>query len=206
MIKRAWIESESSQGIQVLFEQIFQLESLDAWMQTVLMSLLVRILDEFSTSSKSSEIGFTWEYHYNCKISFETKFLKRIFFLVLQMLQKLSQAELKVLSSENPLLFRNTITLAERILTWDFTPQKSLQSGSFSTLRDTLFRPGPSWRDVLLNESTIQLFFSVHSFCRGHPEESHKALQCLIELASLSGSIYESFEEECLYSKCMIIG
>eukprot|EP01135_Chromosphaera_perkinsii_P002003 Nk52_evm50s215 gene=Nk52_evmTU50s215 len=202
ILKRGWLDEEKSASMKsVFFEQLFQLLGMDVNMQLIACSLMLRVVEEFSTSSKSSDIGFTWEFHHKCKLSFEQSALKRIYELCLEVLKRFNGAgSLSALGPSELELLSNMSKLADKIVSWDFAVGKSKRSvGSFEPDQDVLLRPGANWREDFLNEERISLFFDLHRKIRNNSTAAHHTLQCLAQLASLTGSVFENEQQEALY-------
>ena len=209
IMKRGWLDEEKSSSMKkVFFEQIMQLLGMEIGMKNIACSLMLRVVEEFSTSSKSSDVGFTWEFHYKCKLNFEQTALKQICDLCLQVLKQFNGAiSLSALAPGEVELLKNMTGLADKIVGWDFAVGKTKRCvGSFEPDQDVLLRPGPNWRDEFLNEERINLFFDIHCKIRADSQVSHYSLQCLAQLASLSGSIFENEGQEALYLSYMTKG
>ena len=67
------------------------------------MRCLTHLLQEFASSSRSSAVGLTWEFHIACKRDFEVKGeLKQVFLITVQLLQPLAAASPEVLCLTRP--------------------------------------------------------------------------------------------------------
>lgn len=74
-------------------------------------------MQEYSTSSKSSDVGLTWEVHFNEKKLFEQTDMKRIFKLCVQVLSELVKRDF----DESVLSFvKHVLPIVEGILIWGF--------------------------------------------------------------------------------------
>ncbi len=85
MLKRGWLEAADPD--HQLLDQARQLLSQHAPMRSVGAALLLAVVEEFATSSRSANVGMSWEFHLACKRTFEAQTLKNIFVLALQNLQ-----------------------------------------------------------------------------------------------------------------------
>lgn len=79
-------------------------------------NLLFAIMQEYSTSSKSSDIGLTWEVHFRVKKQFEND-LKRIFKLCIQMLGELIKKDFEETTLS---LIKHLLPIVEGVLFWGF--------------------------------------------------------------------------------------
>lgn len=70
------------------------------------------------------------------------------------------------------------------------------ESDNSPTLRLTT-----AWRDVILESSVIELFFTLYWKVRSNPQLAHHARNCLVQLASLNGVIMQSNEVKMQYLK-----
>ena len=124
--------------------------------------LLMRsVLSEFSTSSRSSVAGLTWESHFSAKHRFELSSLKPIFMLALQGLHGYSTVEsMEALVAEVGLL-ELLLSAAEQVVQWQFTNYRAHRLlGTFEPVQHSLFKPPQSWADVLTPD-VINLFVAV---------------------------------------------
>jgi len=114
---------ENSHTIQdSLLRDVTQLTTSNNREMQILGCLILKaLLSEFSFLNRSSDIGLTWEFHLRCKKAFEVQALKQVFMLVIQNLQQFSHTQLNLLSRDGTLALVRMLSLAEQILSWDFS-------------------------------------------------------------------------------------
>ncbi|KAI8070967.1 armadillo-type protein [Gongronella butleri] len=161
------------------------------------------LVDQFS-STRASTVGLNWEFHHNARLFFEVEMLQPMFQeTITQMHAQLNQMPASPTIAASPVL-TELLTLAEKILTWDFETVKNQPSlpGSFASDVapddiDTADQGGPSaqrasysvfpptWRAILSNHDVLWLFFAVYERVQDHNVLGHRALQSLVRLAGL---------------------
>ncbi|CAG2254595.1 unnamed protein product [Mytilus edulis] len=91
ILKRGTIDIKGA-SCDSLFQDVTNLvASGNVTMQLVACSMLTALLNEYSSSSRTSSVGFTWEFHAKCKRAFEEKDLKRVFQFALQVMNELER-------------------------------------------------------------------------------------------------------------------
>ncbi|KFM64442.1 Exportin-4, partial [Stegodyphus mimosarum] len=201
MVKRASVE-ENSEIVADFLTEISQLiTSGDSSMQTIGCSILTALLNEFSSSTRASDVGLTWEAHLKAKRKFEKSDLKRLFQFCLQGLSELNKVGSPI-PPETAKLFKKFLIIAEQVLMWNFQfamllPRKLV--GMFESQQSPALRPSAEWHDVFLDPNVVQLFFKLHWQVRDNPDLCHHTLQCFHQLASLNGSVVSKKEDRCLY-------
>ncbi|KAG9349710.1 hypothetical protein JZ751_028158 [Albula glossodonta] len=154
-----------------IFHEVSQLiSSGNPTVQTLACSILTALLSEFSSSSKTSNIGLSMEFHGSCKRLFQEDALRQIFMLTMEVLQEFSRRE--NLSAQMSSVFQRYLALANQ-----------------STHNVTL-KPTESWREALLDTRVMDLFFTVHRKIREDSDMAQDSLQCLAQLASMHGPIF----------------
>ncbi|KAK2533019.1 hypothetical protein Q9966_007890 [Columba livia] len=104
-----------------IFHEVSQLiSSGNPTVQTLACSILTALLSEFSSSSKTSNIGLSMEFHGNCKRIFQEDNLRQIFMLTVEVLQEFSRRE--NLSAQMSSVFQRYLALANQVLSWNFLP------------------------------------------------------------------------------------
>ncbi|ETE73661.1 Exportin-4 [Ophiophagus hannah] len=146
-----------------IFHEVSQLiSSGNPTVQTLACSILTALLSEFSSSSKTSNIGLSMEFHGNCKLIFQEDDLRQIFMLTVEVLQEFSRRE--NLNAQMSSVFQRYLALANQ--------------------------PTESWRETLLDSRVMELFFTVHRKIREDTDMAQDSLQCLAQLASLHGPVF----------------
>ncbi|CAI9742263.1 exportin-4-like isoform X1 [Octopus vulgaris] len=191
ILKRGTID-EKGASRESLFDDVTRLVSSgNVTMQLVACSLLIALLNEYASASRASSVGFTWEFHFKCKRRFEEEDLKRVFLFAIQVLNELEKQP-SPLSREATAVMNRLLSIAEQVLSWEFTPKAFFRRyvGCFESTQNVILRPNDTWRDTLLDGDLMQLLFRVHKKVRHNSEMAHRSMQCLTQLASLSGPIF----------------
>ncbi|GFQ78908.1 exportin-4 [Trichonephila clavata] len=206
MVKRSSVEEGSEIVADFLTEVSRLISSGDAAMQTIGCSILTALLNEFSSSTRASDVGLTWEAHLMAKKKFERTDLKRLFQYCLQGLSELNKVVPPIVQ-DTAKLFKKFLIIAEQVLTWNFQfamllPRKLV--GMFESQQSPALRPNGEWHHVFLDPNVIGLFFKLHWQVRENPDLCHHTLQCFHQLASLNGCIMNKKEDRCSYLRWFI--
>ncbi|CAH1799119.1 unnamed protein product, partial [Owenia fusiformis] len=191
MSKRGALDGEKLNK-DAIFNDVTQLiSSGNLSMQLVACSILTSLLDEFSSTSKSSKIGLTWEFHSKCKRSFEDADLKKVFSFCLQVLHELEKCA-SPLNRDVTYLSIRFLTITEQLLNWQFSSRHPIRNriGSFMIYGSVPFRPLETWQDVILDRGVLDLFFKIHEKVRHNSEMAHHSMQCISQLATLTGAVF----------------
>lgn len=192
-----------------LFQDVTELiGSGNVTMQLVACSMLSALLNEYSSSVRTSSVGFTWDFHIKCKQTFEQNNLKRVFSFSLQVLDEIETAT-DPLSREVTAVLNRVLSIAEQVLSWEFTP-RSIHHRNHSSFtsngQSVSLRPSEAWRDVLLSDATLPLFFRIHKKVRYNTEMAQHSLICLSQLASLNGLIFSDDKARIRYLTMFVDG
>ncbi|XP_006832027.1 PREDICTED: exportin-4 [Chrysochloris asiatica] len=174
-----------------MFHEVSQLiSSGNPTVQTLACSILTALLSEFSSSSKTSNIGLSMEFHGNCKRIFQEEDLRQIFMLTVEVLQEFSRRE--NLNAQLSSVFQRYLALANQVLSWNFLPPNLGRHyiAMFESSQNVMLKPTESWRETLLDSRVMELFFTVHRKIREDSDMAQDSLQCLAQLASLHGPIF----------------
>ncbi|XP_055939615.1 exportin-4-like [Argiope bruennichi] len=206
MVKRSSVEEGSEIVADFLTEVSRLITSGDPTMQTIACSILTALLNEFSSSTRASDVGLTWEAHLMAKKKFERTDLKRLFQFCLQGLSELNKV-VPPIPPDTAKLFKKFLIIAEQVLTWNFQfamllPRKLV--GMFESQQSPALRPNAEWHDVFLDPNVMGLFFKLHWQIRENPDLCHHTLQCFHQLASLNGSVVNKKEDRCSYLRWLI--
>ncbi|XP_041355105.1 exportin-4-like [Gigantopelta aegis] len=191
ILKRSTLDTKGT-TCDSLFQDVTQLiGSGNVTMQLVACSMLTALLNEYSSSSRTSSVGFTWEFHIRCKRAFEEHDLKKVFMFCLQVLHEIDQ-EPNPLTREAIAVLNRVLSIAEQVLCWEFTPKTLVRKhiGSFESNQNITLRPNETWRSTLLDADMLNMFFKIHKKARHNSEMAHHSMQCLSQLASLNGSVF----------------
>lgn len=174
-------------------------------------NLLAAIMQEYATSLKSSDVGLPWEKHFRAKKCFEATDLPRIFRFCVRALTELFQAD-PPYSADVYTLAKHFLSLTETVLTWGYIspllPKRLI--GMFEDMHEAdqapALRVGPAWKDIILEPSLLELFFTTYWKIRDQEALSHHAMNCLVQFATLSGGIIETDNVKSTYITCYIEG
>ncbi|CAG8435067.1 2923_t:CDS:10 [Ambispora gerdemannii] len=216
---------------QAILAQVQELVSSTGYSQQIGIGLANALTDEFSTT-KSSNVGVTWNFHKKSKDFFEASanILLPFFEIVLRVLhQQLQLYTVKENGTEtnshrpdprNDTLLAIAVALAEKILTWDFSNLNDtvlagtfILEGSDTILpEDELFLTAktrafpPQWRNILLNSDVLQMFFTLLKAVQESEMLMHRTRQCLIQLSGLRVEIFENEAQIKEYMSIIIRG
>uniref|UniRef100_A0A3Q4GZX0 Exportin-4 n=1 Tax=Neolamprologus brichardi TaxID=32507 RepID=A0A3Q4GZX0_NEOBR len=173
--------------------------------QTLACSILTALLSEFSSSSKTSSIGLSMEFHGNCKRLFQEDGLRQIFMMTMEVLQEFSRRE--NLNAQMSSVFQRYLALANHsvvllplllflllfMLLLALTGGDSLGRhyiAMFEATQNVTLKPTETWREALLDTRVMDLFFTVHRKIREDSDMAQDSLQCLAQLASMHGPVF----------------
>uniref|UniRef100_A0A3Q1FFE6 Exportin-4 n=1 Tax=Acanthochromis polyacanthus TaxID=80966 RepID=A0A3Q1FFE6_9TELE len=199
IVKRGSLDKSIS--CKSIFHEVGQLiSSGNPTVQTLACSILTALLSEFSSSSKTSSIGLSMEFHGNCKRLFQEEGLRQIFMLTMEVLQEFSRRE--NLNAQMSCVFQRYLALANQVLSWNFLPPNHIL---FATQNVTL-KPAETWREALLDTRIMDLFFTVHRKIREDSDMAQDSLQCLAQLASMHGPIFPDESAQISYLAHLVEG
>ncbi|XP_020912207.1 exportin-4 [Exaiptasia diaphana] len=199
MFKRGSLDGNQQAWMSLFSDLTRLITGNETSMQILGCSILKALLNEFSFINHSSDIGLSWEFHTRCKHTFETKYLKEAFCLVIQVLRCFEAVDGKSMSREQLVALVRFLSLAEQILHWEHTVYNLRNRKNTQINRVILLRPDKSWKNVLFDPQVIGLFFSILSRFQENEELCHHGFQCLIQLASLCGPILNNKTEQTQY-------
>uniref|UniRef100_A0A674PNH5 Exportin-4 n=1 Tax=Takifugu rubripes TaxID=31033 RepID=A0A674PNH5_TAKRU len=169
IVKRGTVDK--SINCKSIFHEVGQLiSSGNPTMQTLACSILTALLTEFSSSSKTSSIGLSMEFHGSCKRLFQEEGLRQIFVLTMEVLQEFTRRE--NLNAQMSSVFQRYLALANH------------------ATQNVMLKPTETWREALLDTRIMDLFFTVHRKIREDSDMAQDSLQCLAQLASMHGPIF----------------
>lgn len=146
MVKRGSVGDLGADRGQILNSVEQLVAGGDSNQQMIGCSVLAAIMQEYSSSVKSSDVGLRWEVHFRVKRQFEGTDLKRIFHFVVTVLRSFVGAgEDKPLNRESCLLLSRLLAIAESVLSWFFVPSTMLPKrliGVFESDQNPSLRPG----------------------------------------------------------------
>ncbi|KAK6640921.1 hypothetical protein RUM44_012619 [Polyplax serrata] len=165
-------------------------------------SLLAALIQEYGITDKSTDIGLTWKANIITKAEFETTDLKRIFQFCCRSLSSVANAE-NTFPQETLSLVKQLLAISESILCWNFTDpfflKKPFVDSLYEMNQNPALRLTATWRDAILETQVVNLFFLVYWKIRSFPQLSHHALTCLVQLATIKGTIFDNKESHVQY-------
>ncbi|KAM4608329.1 LOW QUALITY PROTEIN: exportin-4 [Polymixia lowei] len=190
-----------------IFHEVGQLiSSGNPTVQTLACSILTALLSEFSSSSKTSSIGLSMEFHGSCKRLFQEEDLRQIFVLTMEVLQEFSRRE--NLNAQMSSVFQRYLALANQVLSWNFLPPNLGRHyiAMFEATQNVMLKPTESWREALLDTRVMDLFFTVHRKIREDSDMAQDSLQCLAQLASMHGPVFPDESAQVSYLAHLVEG
>ncbi|XP_060554653.1 exportin-4-like [Ruditapes philippinarum] len=192
ILKRGTLDPKGAR-LDGLFQDVTQLiSSGNVTMQLVACSMLTALLNEYSSSSRTSSVGFTWEFHTKCKRAFEENDLQKVFLFSLQVLNEIEKQP-SPLPRETTAVLNRFLGITEQVLCWEFTPKTNMlrrNVGYFDKDQSVTLKPHDKWRETLLDQTLIQLIFRIHQKARHNSDMATHSIQCLTQLASLNGPVF----------------
>ncbi|XP_013883945.1 exportin-4 [Austrofundulus limnaeus] len=205
IVKRGSLDK--SINCKSIFHEVGQLiSSGNPTVQTLACSILTALLSEFSSSSKTSSIGLSMEFHGNCKRLFQEDGLRQIFLMTMEVLQEFSRRE--NLNAQMSCVFQRYLALANQVLSWNFLPPNLGRHyiAMFEATQNVTLKPTESWREALLDTRVMDLFFSIHRKIREDSDMAQDSLQCLAQLASMHGPVFPDESAQISYLAHMVEG
>ncbi|KAH6927260.1 hypothetical protein HPB50_001221 [Hyalomma asiaticum] len=188
--KRASVDDGAAALNNILQQSTQMVASGDQHLQSLGCSILSALLVEFSSSTRATDVGLTWEVHLRAKKSFEVNHLRKVFQFCQQGLREAAnRLGTGPMRPEDRNLLRRLLQLSEQLLSWNFQfsmmlPRKLV--GLFESQQTPTLRPGMDWKGAF--DETPQLLLQLYGALSQDGELAHVALQCLLQLATLSHS------------------
>ncbi|XP_048388180.1 exportin-4 isoform X3 [Stegostoma tigrinum] len=161
--------------------------------QTLACSILTALLSEFSSSTKTSNIGLSMEFHGSCKRIFQEDDLRQIFVLTVEVLQEFSRRE--NLSAQMSSVFQRYLALANQVLSWNFLPPNLGRHyiAMFESSQNVMLKPTESWRETLLDSRVMDLFFTLDKDDMVYMEAYDKLLESWLTLVQDNKHFHKGF-------------
>lgn len=199
IIKRKYIEDkgvELAELLEDIRKMIF--ESGNPRIQGLSCHIVITLLQEFSNTVNSEDVTLTFEEHFRAKKSFEIKELLHLFQLILKGMEELTSV-LDITNESHFQLLEFFLKIMEIMLSWSYLtaliPNRLIRLLTYMENVNNVkqmqpLRLLPQWRALMLNPKTLELFFVVYWKIRGNPQLQRKGINCLIQLSTLSGPIF----------------
>lgn len=85
------------------------------------------LMQEYSNTIKSTDVGLPWEIHFKVKKQFEATDLKRIFQFSIQLLADVTKTD-PPYNNNITCLMEHLLTISENVLTWGYIPPMHILS------------------------------------------------------------------------------
>ncbi|ENN71590.1 hypothetical protein YQE_11690, partial [Dendroctonus ponderosae] len=190
MVKRASIDDNGRERGIILQEVENLIMNAESNRKLLGCYIIANLMQEYASTVKSTDVGLPWEVHFKAKKQFEATDLKRIFQFCVYLLSE-------VVKNDPPYsdivvqLTRHLLQITERVLTWGYSVHESDQAPAL--------RLTNSWSEIMFNPDLVPLMFQIYWKLRDIDELSHHCLNCLVQLASLSGGITINSEARLKY-------
>lgn len=209
MVKRKFIEDNGVE-LKGLIESIKGMifGSQEPRVQQVSCGIIVSILQEFTNTVKSEDVVLSFEEHFRCKKMFETRELPVIFQMILDALEQLfSVLDFSVTNSSHFIMMESSLKIMELVLSWSYItamiPKRIIKA--FENLNNIKQQPSLRlsvlWQSLMLRRRTIEIFFLIYWRVRDHGNLQQRAINCLIQLSTLSGPIFQQPNSSFSYFK-----
>jgi hypothetical protein len=206
-VKRKFIEDNGVE-LKALINSIKGMifGSQDPRIQQVSCAIIVSILQEFTNTVNSQDVCLSFDEHFRCKKMFETRELPIVFQMILDALEQL----VPVLDMTNPTYFimiESSLKIMELVLSWSYItamiPKRIIKA--FENLNNIKQQPSLRlsvlWQSLMLRRRTIEIFFLIYLRVRNHGNLQQRAINCLIQLSTLSGPIFQQPNSSFTYFK-----
>ncbi|CRL08225.1 CLUMA_CG020975, isoform A [Clunio marinus] len=207
MVKRKFLEDggeELKRLLETIKEMIFN--SQEPRVQQVSCAIIVSILQEFTNTVKSEDVVLSFEEHFRCKKMFETSRLPIVFQMILDALEQLIPI-LDITNSSHFIMMESSLKIMELVLSWSYItamiPKRIIKA--FENLNNIKQQPSLRlsvvWQPLMLRRRTIEIFFIIYWRVRDHGNLQQRAINCLIQLSTLSGPIFQQPNSSFTYFK-----
>lgn len=207
MVKRKFIEDggiELKGLMETIKGMIFG--SQEPRVQQVSCAIIVSILQEFTNTVKSEDVVLSFEEHFRCKKMFETRELPAVFQLILDALERLLPV-LDMTISSHFIMMESSLKIMELVLSWSYItamiPKRIIKA--FENLNNIKQQPSLRlsvlWQPLMLRRRTVEVFFLIYWRVRDHGNLQQRAINCLIQLSTLSGPIFQQPNSSFTYFK-----
>lgn len=198
MVKRMYIEdggAELKAMTEAIKGMIFA-STQEPRVQHVSCAVIVSILQEFTNTVKSEDVVLSFEEHFRCKKMFETRELPIVFQMILDALEQLIPV-LDMTNSSHFIMMECSLKIMELVLSWSYItamiPKRIIKA--FENLNNIKQQPSLRlsilWQPLMLRRRTVEVFFIIYWRVRDHGNLQQRAINCLIQLSTLSGPIFQ---------------
>ncbi|KAF7282013.1 hypothetical protein GWI33_003674 [Rhynchophorus ferrugineus] len=204
MVKRASIDDMGKERGTILQEVENLIVNAEPDKKILGCNIIANLMQEYANTVKSTDVGLPWEVHFKAKKQFEATDLKRIFKFCVYLLSE-------VVKNDPPYndimsqLTRHLLQITERVLTWGYVspilPKRliGIYESVYESDQAPALKLSSSWAEIIFSPELIPLMFQIYWKVRDTDELAHHALNCLVQLASLSGGIVSDEEARLKY-------
>ncbi|KAF5270418.1 hypothetical protein FQR65_LT05606 [Abscondita terminalis] len=204
MVKRGSVEDFGQERTSILNDIENVIINGDHSKKIMGCNLILNLMQEYSSTIKSTDVGLPWEIHFKAKKQFEATDLRKIFKFSIQLLSeiikngtldvnsvKLMEQLLIITAGVLTFLKNNLLSLMFYIL-----PKRliGVYESVYEADQSPSLRLGVSWKEVILAPQLLPLVFEIYWKVREHEVLLHQVLTCLVQLASLNGGVMSSDE------------
>ncbi|XP_034940130.1 exportin-4-like [Chelonus insularis] len=179
--------NDSRENFTMILNQVeSMISNKDLHIKLLGCGIIAALMQEFSISTKSSDIGLSLILHKKTKFKFETTELPRIYRFCTHALSEFIN---NTGSEEDVPFLKHLLSTLEGIFSWTFLGQ--VPNKNFYLL--------PTSNNAIFDPSMIQLFFKVYKLIRTNLGLAHYARSCLVELSDICENVRCSNEVELQY-------
>ncbi|VVC37256.1 Hypothetical protein CINCED_3A011540 [Cinara cedri] len=206
MIKRGSVEDNGHERELILDEVEKLILNGEEEEQIIGCSFILALMQEYSTTVKSADVGLTWESHYSAKKAFEARDLKRIFIICTRAINEVqNNPQFSVSSSYVINVLEHLLNISESVLVWGFISTNmpryliGMFEGIYNSENSPTLKLGSEWKDIITNPSTIDIYFNIYWKVRDISHIAYYGLNCLVQLSSINGNIWADTNERMKY-------
>ncbi|KAF5273427.1 hypothetical protein FQA39_LY07444 [Lamprigera yunnana] len=216
MIKRGSVEDCGVERTNILNDIENLIANGDHSKKVLGCNLIANLMQEYSSTIKSTDVGLPWEVHFKAKKQFEATDLRKVFKFSVDMLSQIIKRE--VFDNNTVKLMEQLLIIGAAVLTWGFiSPMhilfiifvvtRSIEILNCGALPKRLIgvyesvyeadqspslRLGASWKEVILTPQILPMVFEIYWKVREQETLMHQVLTWLVQLASLNGGVMSS--------------
>ncbi|CAH1119298.1 unnamed protein product [Phaedon cochleariae] len=204
MVKRASIDDNGRERTNILHEVENLIVNAEPSKKILGCNIITNLLQEYATTVKSTDVGLPWEVHFKAKKQFEATDLKRILQFCVYLLAEVVKSD-PPYSETFIQLTGHLLKITETVFTWGYVspilPKRLI--GIYESVYESDASPAlkltNTWSEVILNPDLLPLMFQIYWKVRDSDQLAHHSLNCLVQLASLTGTILYSDEVRIKY-------
>lgn len=204
MVKRGSVTDFGMERGRILQEVEQLIMGGDLPRQVLGCSIISAMMVEYGNTVKSSDVGLTWETHFKAKKHFEATDLRKILQVCVRTLSQIMELP-SPFEPRTLTLLKHLLSISESVFTWGFInsalPKRLIGAfeAAFEAEQFPSLKLTPQWKELILDQNVVNLFFNVHWRIRDNPHLAHHSLSCLAQLASLNGPTIAEKENRTQY-------